>query len=138
MDRRDFLKVSCAACAVAVTGAALIESCTKQNAGVNFTVDITTPANAALNNVGGYVYASNSIIIARVASPLASLSFVALSQICTHNSCNVAYTVGSGTFDCPCHGGRYDQNGKVISGPPPSPLTKYNVSLSGNILTVTS
>jgi len=30
---------------------------------------------------------------------------------------------------CACHNGQYDLNGKVISGPPPAPLTEYTVHL---------
>ncbi len=28
---------------------------------------------------------------------------------------------------CPCHDGRFDLNGRVLSGPPPRPLPKYAV-----------
>jgi cytochrome b6-f complex iron-sulfur subunit len=51
-----------------------------------------------------------------------------ISSVCTHLGCNVRH-VGTG-FDCPCHGSRYDENGRVISGPAPKPLVWYAVSLS--------
>ena len=137
MDRRRFLKASCALCGTAVVGAALIESCTKKTNSVNLTLDLSSSANMQLNAVGGYVY-NSSIIIARIASPLASSSFVALAQQCTHDGCNVTYASGTSSFNCPCHAGKFDTGGKVIAGPPPSALTKYNTSLSGNILTITS
>lgn len=33
---------------------------------------------------------------------------------------------------CPCHGGRYNLQGKVLSGPPPKPLAWHKVSLNSN------
>ena len=31
---------------------------------------------------------------------------------------------------CPCHGGVYDREGKVVSGPPPGPLRRVNVRVN--------
>jgi glycine/D-amino acid oxidase-like deaminating enzyme/nitrite reductase/ring-hydroxylating ferredoxin subunit len=53
----------------------------------------------------------------------------ALSSICTHLGCNVNYVAGGG-FDCPCHGSRYDANGRVVHGPAPQPLAWFGLSLS--------
>jgi len=139
MDRRNFLKSSCALCGMAIAGAAFIESCKKNNTPgpVNFTLDLTNSANSALNTIGGYVY-SNNVIVARISSTLTSASFVAFSEACTHSGCTVTYSGSSSRFVCPCHGGTFDTSGNVVSGPPPSALTKYNTTLSGNILTVAS
>ena len=139
MDRRNFLKSSCAFCGIAIAGAAFIESCKKNNTPVpvNFTLDLTNSANSALNTIGGYVY-SNNVIVARISSALTSASFVAFSEACTHSGCTVTYSGSSSRFVCPCHGGTFDTSGNVVSGPPPSALTKYNTTLSGNILTVAS
>ncbi len=54
--------------------------------------------------------------------------FYAISSVCTHLGCNVRY-VGDG-FACPCHGSRYDANGRVIHGPAPQPLAWFGLSLS--------
>lgn len=139
MNRRFFLKSSCALCGVAIAGSVLVDSCKKNKAPafVSFTLDLTNPANNALNTLGGSVY-SNAVIVARIASPLSASSFVALSQACTHQGCTVAYDSTSSNFVCPCHHGVFDKGGNVLSGPPPSPLTNYKISLSGNILTITS
>jgi len=51
-----------------------------------------------------------------------------ISSVCTHLGCNVRH-VGTG-FECPCHGSRYDENGRVIGGPAPNPLVWYALSLS--------
>ena len=36
---------------------------------------------------------------------------------CPHAYCNLIYNEIDDTFDCPCHGSRFDNNGKCISGP---------------------
>jgi len=127
MDRKSFLKTTCAACGVTST-LLFIDSCSKQ-AFVNFTVDLTLPANAALAHTGGSVINGNVIVIKT------STGYEALSLICTHQGCTVGYT-GNG-FRCPCHGGTYNINGVVTGGPPPANLASYTVTQSGSILTVT-
>lgn len=41
-----------------------------------------------------------------------------LSPICTHMNCVVAWNTVEKSWDCPCHGGRFDGMGKVLNGPP--------------------
>src|SRR5437868_8107361 len=115
MDRKEFLKTSGI---LTVSGlaalAAFIEACKKNETSapqaptVNFNLDLTASANAALNNVGGYVYNSGVIVAC-----IAANSYVALSQACTHQGCTVAYSSSGNSFNCPCHGGRFDTNGNV-------------------------
>lgn len=45
------------------------------------------------------------------------------SSTCTHLACNVIWKEQEGIFECPCHSGRFDANGKPIGGPPKQPLT---------------
>jgi thiosulfate dehydrogenase [quinone] large subunit len=55
-------------------------------------------------------------------------TFVAFSAVCTHAGCSVQYDSGSLQFICPCHGGTYDaKTGRVLAGPPPSPLPSIPV-----------
>jgi cytochrome b6-f complex iron-sulfur subunit len=54
--------------------------------------------------------------------------FYCISSVCTHLGCNVK-RAGRG-FECPCHGSRFDENGRVVSGPAPQALAWYALSLS--------
>ena len=136
MERRDFLKAGCALCGLALIPAGLLESCKKQSfsgpTNVNFTIDLSNAANAALKNVGGYLV-QNSVIVIH-----ASTGYIALSDVCTHQGCAVNYDPSSTHLICPCHGGTYDLTGAVLSGPPPDALNKYTVTQTGTILTIKS
>ncbi len=43
--------------------------------------------------------------------------FEVLSGMCTHEQCDVDWNGYAKTWDCPCHGARYDPHGAVINGP---------------------
>ena len=57
--------------------------------------------------------------------------FKAFSAICTHLGCLVKWDEPKNQFLCPCHAAAFDANGKVVSGPPPSPLPAYKVKEIG-------
>jgi cytochrome b6-f complex iron-sulfur subunit len=57
----------------------------------------------------------------------------AMSAVCTHAGCNVAYKGNDKVIYCACHGGTYDPTtGAVLGGPPPAPLALYPVKVVGN------
>lgn len=54
----------------------------------------------------------------------------ALSLICTHLGCTV--TVAEDAITCPCHGSRFDRQGKVLKGPADRSLERMSVEVHGD------
>ncbi len=54
----------------------------------------------------------------------------AYSAVCTHFACIVKWNPEAQRLDCPCHDGYFSaEDGTVVSGPPPSPLTKLETEI---------
>ncbi|MBU2494251.1 MAG: ubiquinol-cytochrome c reductase iron-sulfur subunit [Bacteroidetes bacterium] len=51
----------------------------------------------------------------------------AQSAICTHLGCTVNWQAGEKEYHCPCHGSKFDKDGKNIAGPAPRPLDRYHL-----------
>ena len=49
-----------------------------------------------------------------------------LSPVCTHAGCIVSWNSEEKSWDCPCHGARYDIEGRVLTGPATRDLAKIN------------
>ncbi|MGH2951178.1 MAG: ubiquinol-cytochrome c reductase iron-sulfur subunit [Solirubrobacterales bacterium] len=62
--------------------------------------------------------------------------FIAISTRCAHLGCPVRFVKAAGNFICPCHGGVYDFEGKVIGGPPVRPLDRFQTRVEGGRLEV--
>lgn len=54
-----------------------------------------------------------------------------LDSTCTHLGCLTRYDVTAKQFQCPCHGGAYDEQGAVVAGPPPAPLQRLEARIDG-------
>jgi Rieske Fe-S protein len=58
--------------------------------------------------------------------------FAAFSASCTHLGCLVKWEADKNHFSCPCHAAVFDENGGVVSGPPPAPLPPYAIKEVGD------
>lgn len=54
-------------------------------------------------------------------------AFRAVSPICTHLACVVAFNAAETSWDCPCHGSRFDLDGNIIEGPAVRNLPKVDL-----------
>jgi len=54
----------------------------------------------------------------------------AYSAVCTHFACIVKWNPETARMECPCHDGDFSaDDGSVISGPPPAPLTMLEIEI---------
>jgi Rieske Fe-S protein len=53
-------------------------------------------------------------------------TLVKVSAICTHMGCIVRWNTSERTWDCPCHGSRFTDEGLVLGGPAEAALEKMD------------
>lgn len=52
----------------------------------------------------------------------------AVHPVCTHMGCDVKWNKAEKSWDCPCHGARYDTDGNVLTAPADKPLEKADTA----------
>lgn len=65
---------------------------------------------------------------------LSSGEIIALAPQCTHLGCAYHWDEPKKQFLCPCHTSVFSIDGKVISGPAPRPLDRFNAKVENNKL----
>jgi menaquinol-cytochrome c reductase iron-sulfur subunit len=65
---------------------------------------------------------------------LADQQVVAYGPQCTHLGCAYHWDEGKNEFVCPCHSSLFSIDGKVVSGPAPRPLDRYETRIQGTKL----
>jgi Rieske Fe-S protein len=63
-------------------------------------------------------------------------NYLVLSNICTHLGCPVRWDDRVRAYLCPCHGGMFAADGRVLKGPPPRPLLRLPHKFEGGVLYV--
>ena len=137
MERREFLEKLGIGAAFVLTSSCL-GSCKKTDSApagtVDFTLDLTASANAALATNGGFII-SNKVVVAKDTSG----NYVAATQVCSHEgNVQVSYNKASNNYMCSAHGATFDLLGKGTNANGSKGLTIYKTSLSGTSLRVFS
>ena len=70
-------------------------------------------------------FGAEPVILVRVSDT----EFRAFSATCTHLDCIVEYRKKEKLIWCNCHDGQYDLTGRNVGGPPPKPLSPYEVNV---------
>jgi cytochrome b6-f complex iron-sulfur subunit len=117
MPRRDFLKLARNAC-LAVCGFLGLAGLVRF---LDYAADNPPPTDFNLGNPSKFPAGSRTLL-PDVPALLISRQggFTALSLVCPHLGCTVE--PGPAGFTCPCHGSRFDPQGKVTHGPADRPL----------------
>jgi cytochrome b6-f complex iron-sulfur subunit len=97
------------------------------------TLKVAKEADVAPNSAVMFKYGRKPGLLIRTPEG----KFVALSAVCTHLDCTVQFKASEGVIWCACHNGRYDLTGRNISGPPPRPLTPFEVNILNGEVYVT-
>ncbi len=58
--------------------------------------------------------------------------YIAMTSICSHLGCRVRWIADQDQFFCPCHNAAFDKDGRVVSGPPPRPLDRFEVRVEND------
>lgn len=82
---------------------------------------------------GWVVLPQRGFVWARIDS---SETVTVFSSTCTHLACNVIWQKEKQIFECPCHTGRFDAEGKPIAGPPSRPLKRLDHKIEDGRLLV--
>ncbi len=131
-ERRTFLKILLSGGLIALGGSILYPILAYLKPPKQGEVEVTSVKAGKLSEMekdsGRIVkFGTKPVILIRTAGG----DLRAFSATCTHLECTVQYRKDFGLIWCACHNGKYDLNGRNVSGPPPRPLDEYRVVVQG-------
>lgn len=131
-ERRDFLKYILGGGAVAFAAVILYPLMSYLKPPKVKEVQVSSVKIGKANEIPNYSgtlfkFGNKPGILVRTASG----EFRAFEATCTHLDCTVQFKQDMGVIWCACHNGKYDLNGRNISGPPPRPLNPFKVIVHG-------
>ena len=141
MDRRKFIKNSCAACLSATALAGMLSSCqaTRYISGALGKDGLSIDANEFISKQKGKLVYRSFIIVRNEALqyPLCVYRFseneyAALWMRCTHQGTELQ--ASGDRLQCPAHGSEFDNKGTVKTGPAEKSLRTFPVTFTNNQL----
>lgn len=132
-SKRDFLKYILGGSTFAWLASVLYPILAYMKPPVQGEVEVSSVKAGKLNEIekdSGMIvkFGTKPVILVRTAND----ELRAFSATCTHLDCTVQFKKEMGLIWCACHNGKYDVNGRNISGPPPRPLDEYRVVIQGD------
>lgn len=152
-SRREFLRTASASAVMAVLGIS-VTGCSDGNPvgseppeeeppedsapgitidGNQVMLDLTADATQDLTSEGGFLLISQADVMA---INVDGTTIRAFTSICTHQQCTIN-AFSNDTFTCPCHGSQFNTNGGVVQGPAAEALAEFEVTRSGDTVTIT-
>jgi len=131
-DRRSIIKAA-ALIAVPVAGVGTVAACSANGSGSKTPSGPVSVTSSSVPVGGGYIDKTSKVVVTQ---PEAGV-YKAFSAVCTHAGCTVA-GIQNNRIVCPCHGSVFSaQDGSVIAGPAPSPLSAMTATVSGSNVEIT-
>jgi cytochrome b6-f complex iron-sulfur subunit len=129
VSRRDFLnEITVGALGIAGLGGAAL---TYQYFSPNVLFEPSTTfraGNPDLYPVNSVTFLQDQqVYIVRTAA-----GFYAVSAVCTHLGCVTQWKPEANMIACPCHGSKFQPDGKKMEGPAPRPLPHYSINLTAD------
>lgn len=90
---------------------------------------VPTPVTVRVRRQDGYYETIEQQVVYLIRSGSGDVH--ALSSTCTHLGCRTRYDAEKKLITCPCHGGVYGPDGRVLAGPPPRSLPRLPVRVDG-------
>jgi cytochrome b6-f complex iron-sulfur subunit len=136
-SKRGFLKLVLSGGLVALVGSILYPILAYLKPPKQAEVEVSSVKAGKLSEIpkdSGMIvkFGSKPVILLRTAAG----DLRAFSATCTHLDCTVQYKKELGLIWCACHNGKYDLNGRNVSGPPPRPLDEYRVVVQGDEISI--
>ncbi len=133
LSRRQFVQLTGSILIASLSASTLMtlfQSCSKDSSnpvqpppqGRTFTIKLSEhPELSQVGRFKTFQVDSARIIVFRTGQT----TFKAISMICTHQGCITNWVNSAQQFQCPCHGSKFDKDGKVVQGPATQNLPTY-------------
>jgi Rieske Fe-S protein len=135
--RRVLLLMGAGALAAGGGLGVLLEACSAAPIPVELAIDPSTLVPGTPTEVpftltsGGSSVEGSTWLVRKVSGEI-----VAFDSRCTHAQCAYAWVADANRFNCNCHGGAFALDGTVLAGPPPRPLDRFPLTVTGDRLEI--